>query len=136
MTQEYQSGSNKRWHGIFYVVLAVVFVTNFLCLMYFGISGGHVTDFMEPQNLFPLSLNSPPSATLDGSCGGSLEKEQLNARWRIMHDEERDHLYFKSRGSVRKEERKSRRTQQTNFEMKSPIESAFRELGRKRMSRL
>lgn len=104
--------------------------------MYFCISGSHVTDFMEPQNLFPLSLNSPPSAALDGSCGGSLEKEQLNARWRIMRDEERDHLYFKSRGIARREERKSRRTQQTNLEMKGPMESAFRELGRKKMSRL
>ena len=91
---------------------------------------------MEPQNLFPLSLNSPPSAALDGSCGGSIEKEQLKARWRIMHDKERDHLFFESRGRVRKEEGKSRRAQQTNFEMKTPVESAFRELGRKRMSRL
>ena len=88
---------------------------------------------MEPQNLFPLSLNSPRSAALDGSCGGSIEKEQLKARWRIMHDKERDHLYFESRGSVRKEERKR---QQTNFEMESPMGNAFRELGRKRMSRL
>lgn len=123
---------------MFYVVLAVVFVTNLVCLMYFGICGSHVTDFMEPQNLFPLSLNSPPSASLDGSCGGSLEKEQWNARWRIMRDKERDHWYFESRGSARKEERKSRHTQHTNFEMKSPIESASREHahGRKRMSRL
>ena len=91
---------------------------------------------MEPQNLFPLSLNSPPSAALDGSCGGSIEKEQMKARWRIMHDKERDHLYFESRGSVRKEERKRSFTQQTKFEMESPVGSAFRELGRKRMSRL
>ena len=135
-TQEYQSGGNKRWQGIFYIVLAVVFVTNVFCLIYFSISGSHLTDFMEPQNLFPLSLNSPPSAVLDGSCGGSLEKEQFTASWRIMHDKERQHLYFESKG-VRKEARKRSLSRQTDFEMeRSPIESAFRELGRKRMSRL
>ena len=134
-TQEYQSGGNKRWHGIFYVVLAVVFINNVFLLVLLSISGTHITDLNEPQKKFTLYLNSPPSAVLDGSCGGSLEKEQLSASWRIMHDKERQHLYFDSKG-VRKEARKRSFSRQTNFEMEGPIESAFRELGRKRMSRL
>lgn len=135
-SQEYQSGGNHRWQGIFYVVLAVVFVTNVFCLVYFGISGSHLTDFMEPQNLFPLSLNSPQSEVLDGSCGGSLDKEQFNARWRVMHDKERQHLYIESSG-VPKEGHKRSSTRQKKFEMgRSPIDCTIRELGRKRTSRL
>lgn len=136
-TQEYQSGGDRRWQGILYIVLVVVFVTNVFCLVYFGISGSHLVDFMEPQNMFPLSLNSPPSAVLDGSCRGSLGKEQFSAIWHIVHDKERQHFYIESRGSVQNEARKRSFWRQTNFEMeRSPIESAFRELGWKRTSRL
>ena len=82
-----------------------------------------MTDFIEPQNLFSLSLNSPPSAVLDGKCGGGLDKEQYNASWRIMHDKERDHLYIESNG-VRKEVHKRGFSQQMDFEMeKGPMRS-------------
>lgn len=135
-SQVYQSGGNQAWQGMFYIVLTIVFLTNVFCLVYFAISGSHVTDFIEPQNLFSLSLNSPPSAVLDGSCGGSLEKEQFRANWHIMHDKERQHLYIESRG-MRKEAHKRSFSQQTDFEMeKSPIETMFRGLGRKRTSHL
>ena len=131
-TKEYMSGGQHRWQGMFYIVLATVFVTNLFCLVYFAISGSHITDFFEAQNLFPLSLNSPPSAVLNGSCGGGLEKEQLSASWRIMQDQERQHLYIESRGE-QKEVRKRSFSQQKNFEM----ESMLGKLGsRKRMSRL
>ena len=135
-TQEYQSGGNEAWQGIFYIVLVIVFVSNSFCLGYFALSGNHITDFIEPQNLFSLSLNSPPSAVLDGSCGGSLEKEQFIANWRIMHDKERQHLYIESSNGVPKQAYKRSYSPQTDFEMKSRVGSMYSELSWKKMSRL
>ena len=135
-TREYMSGGQHPWQGVFYIVLLVVFVTNVICLGYFVISGSHLTDFMEPQNMFPLSLNSPPSAVVDGSCGGSLTKEQFGAVWRIVHDSEREHLYIESKDGMPKKGRKRGYSRQTDFEMKSPMEVMYSELGRKRTSRL
>ena len=86
--------------------------------------------------MFPLSLNSPPSVVVDGSCGGNLDKEQFRAVWRIMHDREREHLYIESRNDVPKQAHKWSYSQQTDFEMKGPIERMYKELGRKRTSRL
>lgn len=134
--QEYMSGGQHPWQKIFYVVLVAVFGTNVFCLLYFAISGSHMTDFIEPQNLFSLSLNSPPSAVLDGQCGVGPEKEQYNASWRIMHDKERDHLYIESSG-VRKEAHKRSFSQQMDIEMeKGAIKSMLGKIGAKRMSRL
>ena len=130
--QQYMSGGQHPWQGVFYVVLGAVFATNVFCLIYFAISGSHVTDFIEPQNLFALSLNSPPSAVLDGYCGGNLGKEQFNASWRIMHDKEREHLHSESRG-VQKRAHKRSFWQQNNFEMKEGVmKSAIVKLGLKR----
>ncbi|KAI9746995.1 MAG: hypothetical protein M1835_002268, partial [Candelina submexicana] len=53
-TQQYASGGQLRWQSIFYIVLLLVFVTNIFCLIYLLTSGGLVTDFTEPQNLFSL----------------------------------------------------------------------------------
>lgn len=111
--QEYMSGGQHPWQKLFYVVLAAVFFTNVFCLLYFAISGKHITDFVEPQNLFSLSLNSPPSAVLEGNCGGNMEKEQFNAKWRIMHDKERDHLYIENRGVGKAVHKRSIREQMT-----------------------
>ena len=115
-TEEYMSGGQHPWQKIFYVVLAAVFVTNVFCLAYFAINGSHITDFIEPQNLFSLSLNSPPSAVLDGSCGGNLEKKQFKANWRITHDKERNHLYIESSG-VHKEVHKRSISQGMDMEL-------------------
>ena len=110
------SGGQHRWQRIFYIVLVTVFIANVFCLVYFIISGRYVTDFFEPQNLFSLSLNSPPSEVLDGNCGGNLEKEQFNASWRIIYDKQREHLSIESRG-VQKKVHKGSFWQQKNFEM-------------------
>ena len=131
------SGGQHSWQKIFYVVLAGVFATSLFCLVYFSISGGHITDFMEPQNLFPLSLNSPPSAVLDGNCGGNLEKKQYNASWRILHDKERNHMYIASSG-VHKGVHKRSLSQRTDLELETgrPIKKMIGKLGKKRTSRL
>lgn len=107
-TQDYASGGTQRWQGIFYAVLSIVFLTNLFCLGYFLVQGGLVTDFIEPQNMFCLSLNSPPSRRLDGSCGGGPEREQFRTKWYIGCEEEREHFFIQE-GEVQPEPRQPRR---------------------------
>ena len=59
--QDYASGGNQAWQGVFYIVLAFAFLLNLLCLGYFIWYGDLVNDFTEPQNLFALAVNSPRS---------------------------------------------------------------------------
>ncbi|MCJ1390993.1 hypothetical protein MMC18_003854 [Xylographa bjoerkii] len=91
--QDYASGGDQTWQGVFYIVLAFAFVLNLLCLGYFIWFGSLVNDFTEPQNLFALALNSPQSQQLAGSCGGGPEGEQLRATWFI--DVKNDHCFMK-----------------------------------------
>ena len=91
--QDYASGGNQAWQGVFYVVLAFAFLLNLLCLGYFIWFGDLVNDFTEPQNLFALAVNSPQSQQLAGSCGGGPEEEQLRATWFI--DVKNDHCFIK-----------------------------------------
>ncbi|KAF2090347.1 hypothetical protein K490DRAFT_6729, partial [Saccharata proteae CBS 121410] len=74
--REYASGPNGSPQKAFFVVLAVVFFFNCLCLAYFLYHCGLVTDFSEPPNLFSLAVNSPPSAHLAGSCGVGPQGKQ------------------------------------------------------------
>ena len=107
-TQEYASGGTQPWQNIFYLVLLIVFATNVMCLVYFSIRGGPVTDFTEPPSLFSLAINSPSSDGLEGSCGSGPQNEQLRARWHIKMNRERDHLYIENSGGVvrRRKEKK------------------------------
>ena len=91
--QDYASGGDQTWQGVFYIVLASAFLLNVLCLGYFVWFGVLVNDFTEPQNLFSLALNSPQSQQLAGSCGGGPEGEQLRARWFI--DVKNEHCFIK-----------------------------------------
>ncbi|KAL8766624.1 MAG: hypothetical protein Q9209_006641 [Squamulea sp. 1 TL-2023] len=95
-TRDYASGGTQKWQGIFYVVLFLTFATNLFCLVYFFVRHGLVTDFIEPQNLFSLSLNSPPSHALDGACGGGPEGDQLIMNWYVKMDHEREHFYIQN----------------------------------------
>ena len=135
-TREYMSGGQHPWQRMFYVVLVVVFVTNVFCLVYFVVSGSHLTDYMEPQYMFPLALNSPPSAVFDGCCGGDLHKKHFKATWLVKHDSEREHLYIESRNAVPKQTRKGGYSEQADLELKSPVERMYTELNRKKTSRL
>ncbi|KAJ9141757.1 MCM2/3/5 family protein [Pleurostoma richardsiae] len=94
MTQEYTSSHTSSWHGVFYVVLALVFIINLSCLAYFIIRSGLVTDFTEPANLFALAVNSPPSEQLKGSCGGGAEKADLVVPYRISYLPSNNHFFF------------------------------------------
>lgn len=82
--KDYASGGDQRWKGIFYVVLFAAFIQNCFCLFYLLVNyvrDGELTDFTEPQNLFALAMNSPPSQTLAGSCGGGPRGEILGRKW-------------------------------------------------------
>ncbi|KAH6690316.1 hypothetical protein F5X68DRAFT_229650 [Plectosphaerella plurivora] len=60
-TQEYTSSHTFAWQNVFYVVLFVVFAINVFCLVYLLLGSGMVTDYTDPQNLFALAVNSPPT---------------------------------------------------------------------------
>ncbi|KAI5458884.1 hypothetical protein BGZ63DRAFT_361032 [Mariannaea sp. PMI_226] len=96
ITQQYTSGHTNSWQGVFYVVLVIVFGINLFCLFYFILRNGLVTDFTEPQNLFTLAVNSPPSAQLNGSCGGGPEKKHLEVPWRVAYAHSANHYFFEA----------------------------------------
>ncbi|GJC98039.1 hypothetical protein ColKHC_06865 [Colletotrichum higginsianum] len=93
-TQEYTSGHVAEWQKAFYVVLVVVVGINVVCLAYFLGRSGLVTDFTEPQNLFALAVNSPPSEQLKGSCGGGPVKRDLVVPWRVAYASGANHYFF------------------------------------------
>ncbi|KAL0777684.1 hypothetical protein CaCOL14_005337 [Colletotrichum acutatum] len=93
-TQEYTSGHSAEWQKCFYLVLALVFVINVVCLAYLLSRSGLVTDFTEPQNLFALAVNSPPSEQLKGSCGGGPVKRDLVVPWRVGYTSGANHYFF------------------------------------------
>ena len=93
-SQQYTSGPTQRWQSMFYIVLLLVFATNAFCLVYFFLRSGLVTDYSEPQNLFALAVNSPPSERLSGSCGAGPEGSQLNVDWHVSQEESSNHFFI------------------------------------------
>jgi hypothetical protein len=93
-TQQYTSGHTAEWQKVFYVVLVLVFAINLYCLIYLIMCSGAVTDFTEPQNLFALAINSPPSVQMQGSCGGGPEKRDLVVPWKISYAPGINHYFF------------------------------------------
>lgn len=51
-------------HVYYFIVLATLFVISSICLVHHLCRMGMVTDYTEPQNLFTLAINSPPSQEL------------------------------------------------------------------------
>lgn len=127
--QDYASGGTQPWQNIFHIVLLVIFVTNVFCLAYLIIYRGLVTDFIEPQNLFNLSLNSPPSKNIDGGFGGVSEKAQLATNW-IIKQREQDQFYIQE-GETQPVRRKERRDQNPlDYEMQSPIGKIYSQVSK------
>ncbi|KAI9150417.1 hypothetical protein HJFPF1_10183 [Paramyrothecium foliicola] len=93
-TQQYTSGHTAGWQKVFYVILVLVFAINLFCLLYLAMSSGPVTDVTEPQNLFALAINSPPSVQIQGSCGGGPEKRDLVVPWKVSHAASINHYFF------------------------------------------
>lgn len=138
-TSTYQSGGTQHWQGLFYIILLLVFLINLCCFSYLVMSGGLVTDFIEPQNLFCLSLNSPPSEVLEGTCGGGPEKEHFSSKWNIKLDRSREHFEFESNGGLKTPVHKHKRSDSSQgtlgYEMEgSPIARMYSRIRRKRTS--
>lgn len=103
--RDYASGPQEAWQDIFYLVLVSVFLLSLACVVYFSYVlhiGGIVSDFIEPQNLFALALNSPGSAHLAGSCGAGPEGTQMLARWYVRVDEH-EHVFVADADTARAE---------------------------------
>lgn len=84
--KDYASGGTRGWQGIFYVILVVVFLFNLGALGYLSwhfIRQGYVTDYTEPQNLFALAINSPPSMVLAGACGAGPRGKMMRKKWTV-----------------------------------------------------
>jgi hypothetical protein len=71
---------------VFYIILFLVFITNVFCLICLFLRVGLVTDYSEPQNLFALAVDNPPSSEMSGSCGAGPEGEQLDVDWHVKQD--------------------------------------------------
>lgn len=134
-TQDFSSGGVQKWQGVFFLVLLPVFVTNVFCLVYFLLTrDGLVTDFIEPQNLFALSINSPGSKQLAGSCGSGPEGEQFRTSWFIKLME--NHVYIEN-GQERppRPVSKRKRSRLMQFEVEdSPVANTYSKLSNKRSS--
>ncbi|KAI0536114.1 hypothetical protein GGR58DRAFT_503583 [Xylaria digitata] len=55
---------------------------------------GLVTDYTEPQNLFALAVNSPPSRALAGSCGHGPDSAAMGVPWRVGYAAGANHYFF------------------------------------------
>ena len=131
-TQDYSSGGTQNWQGLFYVVLVTVFVLNVGCLIWFFIRSNFITDFTEPENLFSISLNSPPSQRLEGACGGGPEKEQIATKWTIRMDQGRGHYYVEEGDN---QPQPKRNAKNKNFELTDrPAVTMYNKLASKRTS--
>ena len=98
-SQEYTSGPQLSWQNAFYIILALVFLANIICLLYFLWKSGLVTDYTEPQNLFALAVNSPPSGMLSGACGAGPHGKQLLVGWKVRCEEAARHFYIAPDGT-------------------------------------
>lgn len=150
ISRDYTSGGTQQWQGIFYVILVAVFIMNVLCLLYlfrYYWSDGQVTDFTEPQNLFSLAINSPPSSTMSGSCGAGPEGTMFTKRWQIGMQQDdvnttgsHPHFYVRfpddewpqSSPLLNKRKKKSRVRRMEGFEIEeSPAVEQYRRLSGK-----
>ncbi|KAI1756400.1 hypothetical protein F4782DRAFT_550214 [Xylaria castorea] len=55
---------------------------------------GLVTDYTEPQNLFALAVNSPPSRALAGSCGRGPDASEMGVSWHVGYTAGANHYFF------------------------------------------
>lgn len=132
--QDYASGGQQRWQNMFHVVLAAVFLINLVCLGYFITHTGLVTDFMEPPNLFALSLNSPPSQVLEGTCGGGPQSKHYQSTWHIGMNRQ-EHFYIESPDDPLTRRRRHFTNQDIELDIvKGPVTEMYSRLSKKTSS--
>ncbi|RAK94906.1 uncharacterized protein BO80DRAFT_420118 [Aspergillus ibericus CBS 121593] len=102
----YASGRTSDWQQVFYVILAVVFLTSVLCLgfMVLQVRGQLVTDFTEPPNLFALAVNSPGGGVWTGEREGRAPGPKLRERWYVGVREESGHYFIRTRREMEVED--------------------------------
>ncbi|RAL15911.1 uncharacterized protein BO97DRAFT_403122 [Aspergillus homomorphus CBS 101889] len=93
----YASGNAVAWQKSFYVVLVLAFLTSVLFMAFFMVEvrGRLLNDFTEPSSMFSLAINSPPTARLQGACGGGPSGRQLQDRWHVGMVEDSHHYYIR-----------------------------------------
>ncbi|PYH40791.1 uncharacterized protein BP01DRAFT_307375 [Aspergillus saccharolyticus JOP 1030-1] len=93
----YASGHVVDWQKSFYVILVLAFLTSVLFMAFFMVEvRGHLlNDFTESSSLFALAINSPPTARLQGACGGGPSGRQLQDRWHVGMVEDSHHYYIR-----------------------------------------
>ncbi|OTA89973.1 hypothetical protein M434DRAFT_398298 [Hypoxylon sp. CO27-5] len=127
-TQQYTSSHVMAWQAIFYPVLGLVFVINVACLLYLlFFRPGLVSDYTEPQNLFAVAVNSPPSAALAGSCGHGPDSAEMVVPWRVGYSAAANHYFFEEAGDVGQRGRATaRQSMASGSELLSPYHGRFR----------
>ncbi|KAI1140284.1 hypothetical protein F5Y05DRAFT_424213 [Hypoxylon sp. FL0543] len=129
-TQQYTSSHVMSWQAIFYPVLALVFVINVACLLYVAFfRPGLVSDYTEPQNLFAVAVNSPPSAALAGSCGHGPDSAGMVAPWRVGYSAAANHYFFEEAAESKKRggpADTARQSVASGSELLSPYSGRFR----------
>lgn len=129
--QQYASGGSSQYQQGFLIVLLATFLINSWVLVYLLRHRYWYLDFVDPVNLFPLAMNSPPSVKLSESvCGGSpWRSDHFKQHWKLQT--EGGHVYMES-PELGEEEMSSPRLQKKRavkegFEMVTrPISGAFR----------
>ncbi|OTB15102.1 hypothetical protein K445DRAFT_122796 [Daldinia sp. EC12] len=126
-TQQYTSSHVQRWQGVFYAVLGTVFAINVACLLYLAFfRQGLVTDYTEPQNLFTVAVNSPPSAALSGSCGHGPDTAGLVVPWRVNYSAAANHYFFEEVDDKKKPHVSNRASMTSGSDLLSTREGRLR----------
>jgi hypothetical protein len=84
--QEYASGGTSRYQKTFLIVLVGVFALSSSAFCYFVLHKTWYKDFSEPQNLFTLAVNSPPSEVFSGCCGTEMQRRDYGVTWTLESD--------------------------------------------------
>ena len=98
--QEYASGGTSHYQKAFLTVLLGVFALNFGAFGYFALHKTWYKDFSEPQNLFTLAVNSPPSEAFSGCCGTELQGRDYGVTWTLESDGGHVFVHGGARGGV------------------------------------
>ncbi|RSL69907.1 hypothetical protein CEP53_002028 [Fusarium sp. AF-6] len=93
-SQEYTSGHTENWQRFFYLVLALTFALNSLCLVNLFRWFGLIDDITEPQNHFSLAMSSPQSSRMDSSYPDGPEKQHWESSWRVSRSSVGDGYQF------------------------------------------
>ncbi|KAI5287139.1 hypothetical protein KEM52_001726 [Ascosphaera acerosa] len=99
-----QSGGQVRqWQKALFGSLLIVCLLSLLCCLYLlgELLAQHITDFTEPQNMFALAMNSPPTVRLAGACGVGPDRAQWRQGWKIDLEHRTQHYFIRPSHDVR-----------------------------------